>query len=109
MMEKMGFDLHFINLIPATVKTVRYKIIHGGHELGPIIPERGIRQGDPLSPYLFLICAEGFSSLIRKFERDGKLKGCKVANGAQVISHMLFANDSYVYCRANEREALNVL
>uniref|UniRef100_A0A803NI77 Reverse transcriptase n=1 Tax=Cannabis sativa TaxID=3483 RepID=A0A803NI77_CANSA len=78
-------------------------------ELGSIVPERGIRQGDSLSPYLFLICAEGFSSLIRKFERDGKIKGCKVANGAPIISHMLFADDSYVYCRANEREALNVL
>ncbi|KAM6547399.1 hypothetical protein CsatB_019075 [Cannabis sativa] len=55
----------------------------------------------------FLICAEGFTSLIKKFEGDGLLKGCNVANGAPVISHMLFADDSYVYCRANEREASN--
>ncbi|KAM6593387.1 hypothetical protein CsatA_001090 [Cannabis sativa] len=109
MMTKMGFDLRFIDLVFAMVSSVRYKIIHGGHELGLIIPKRGIRQGDPLSPYLFLICAEGFSSLIRKFERDGRLKGCKVANGAPVISHTLFADNSYVYCRANDREASNML
>ncbi|XP_060960684.1 uncharacterized mitochondrial protein AtMg01250-like [Cannabis sativa] len=109
MMRKMGFDLCFIDLVIAIVSSVRYKIIHGGHELGPIIPEMGIRQGDPLSPYLFLICAEGFLSLIQKFEREGRLKGCKVANGAPVISHMLFVDDSYVYCRANDREASNIL
>ncbi|KAM6571899.1 hypothetical protein CsatA_015979 [Cannabis sativa] len=40
---------------------------------------------------------------------DGRLKGCKVANGATVISHMFFADDSYVYCRANNREASNIL
>ncbi|XP_060972144.1 uncharacterized protein LOC133038111 [Cannabis sativa] len=105
----MGFDLRFIGLVIATVSSVRYKIIHGGHELGPIVPERGIRQGDPSSPYLFLIFAEGFSSLVRKLERDGRLKGCKVANGAPVISHMLFTDASYVYCRANDREASHIL
>ncbi|XP_060960022.1 uncharacterized protein LOC133030933 [Cannabis sativa] len=108
-MERMGFATRFVDLVLATVNSVRYKIVHGGHVSDSFVPGRGIRQGDPLSPYLFLICAEGFTSLIKKFEGDGLLKGCKVANGALVISHMLFADDSYVYCRANERETSNVL
>uniref|UniRef100_A0A803QF26 Reverse transcriptase domain-containing protein n=1 Tax=Cannabis sativa TaxID=3483 RepID=A0A803QF26_CANSA len=109
MMSRMGFHDRFVELIFATISTVRYMVVHDGKELGPICPERGIRQGDPLSPYLFLICAEGFSQLLNRFERNGDLKGCKVANGAPIISHLLFADDSYIYCRANEREASNVL
>ncbi|XP_060969635.1 uncharacterized protein LOC133036885 [Cannabis sativa] len=102
MVTKMGFATRFVDLVLATVGSVRYKIVHGGHVSASFVPGRGIRQGDPLSPYLFLICAEGFTSLIKKFEVEGLLKGCKIANGAPLISHMLFADDSYVYCRANE-------
>uniref|UniRef100_A0A803QPF5 Reverse transcriptase domain-containing protein n=1 Tax=Cannabis sativa TaxID=3483 RepID=A0A803QPF5_CANSA len=109
MMCKMSFSHHWINLILSCVSSVRYKVLSSGREMGPIIPTRGIRQGDPLSSYPFLICAEGFSALIKQFESIGHLRGCKVANGAPIISHMLFVDDSYVYCRANEREASNVI
>ncbi|KAL8155862.1 hypothetical protein AgCh_001058 [Apium graveolens] len=54
------------------------------------------------------MCAEGLSSLIKKFEEKRWIRGCKIARGAPVISHMLFADDSYLYCRANEMEARNI-
>uniref|UniRef100_A0A803PLI3 Reverse transcriptase domain-containing protein n=1 Tax=Cannabis sativa TaxID=3483 RepID=A0A803PLI3_CANSA len=109
MMLQMGLSREFVSLIMACVSTVKYKITHGGHNLGPIIPSRGIRQGDPLSPYLFLICAEGFSSSVQRYVQNRWLSGCRVARGAPIISHMLFADDSYVYCKANGTEAANVL
>uniref|UniRef100_A0A803PVR0 Reverse transcriptase domain-containing protein n=1 Tax=Cannabis sativa TaxID=3483 RepID=A0A803PVR0_CANSA len=109
MMQKMGFNDQWVRLVIKCVSSVRYTVLNSGREMGPISPKRGIRQGDPLSSYLFLICAEGFSSLIRHFEHTGRIKGCRVANGAPVISHMLFADDSYLYCRANSREASNVI
>ncbi|XP_060969479.1 uncharacterized protein LOC133036764 [Cannabis sativa] len=93
----------------ALVVSVRYLIISGGQHLGPIAPSRGIRQGDPLSPYLFIICVEGPSSLIRKYETKGWIKGCQVARGAPHITHMFFADDSYLYCRALESEAQRIM
>lgn len=106
---KMGFAERLINLVMNCVNKVSYKILVGGKEIGPIIPGRGLRQGDPLSPYLFIICAEGFSSLIRDFERSGMIQGCKISRGAPLITHMLFADDSYVYCKANVEGANNLV
>ncbi|XP_030497624.2 uncharacterized protein LOC115713283 [Cannabis sativa] len=108
-MLQMGFSLRWVNLIMSCVTSARYSIIHGGHVMGPILPTRGIRQGDPLSTYLLIICAEGFSALISKFESDTLLQGCRVANDAPTISHMLFADDSYLFCQANSGAARSVM
>lgn len=64
-MECLGFAPKFISLILDCISSVSYSIICQGNISGHITPERGIRQGDPLSPYLFLLCAEGFSHLIQ--------------------------------------------
>ena len=71
-----------------------------GEQKGFIRPERGLRQGDPLSPYLFLICAEGLSALLRKAERDSILHGISICRGGPRISHLFFADDSIIFCNA---------
>uniref|UniRef100_A0A803NFH1 Reverse transcriptase domain-containing protein n=1 Tax=Cannabis sativa TaxID=3483 RepID=A0A803NFH1_CANSA len=108
MLRKMGFMENWVQLLMRCVKSASYKFVHGNFEVGPIVPSRGIRQGDPLSPYLFILCAEGLTALLRKYEQRGLIHGCKVANGAPRISHMLFADDSYLYCKANEVEARRI-
>ena len=55
-------------MIMACVTSVRYQICHGGQVFGHIVPGRGLRQGDPLSPYLFIIYMEGFSALLNMYE-----------------------------------------
>lgn len=91
------------------VSSVEYTINHGVYEIGPIKPSRGLRQGDPLSPYLFIIYAEGLSSLIRYYERKNWLKGIKICRKAPTISHMLFADDSYLFCKVEVHQASNVM
>jgi len=69
------------------------------------VPQRGLRQGDPLSPYLFLICAEAFSALLKKNERDGLIAGVKTCPQAPCISHLLFTDDSLILIRVTEGDS----
>ncbi|XP_060965400.1 uncharacterized protein LOC133034350 [Cannabis sativa] len=107
---RMGFDGRWVNLIMHCVESVSYTFVHAGRKMGPVLPTRGIRQGDLISPlHLFILCAEDFFALLKKYEVDGKIHGCKVARRAPMISHMLFDDDSYVFCRANTWEADSIM
>ncbi len=81
LMLKMGFHFNWVQIIMQCVSTVSYYVLLHGKPTDLITPERGIRQGDPLSPYLFLLCAEGLSALLRKSEVDHKLCGVAVCRG----------------------------
>lgn len=87
-MGKMGFNERWISLIMMCVTTVSYEVLINGEPRGKITPSRGLRQGDPISPYLFLLCAEGLSVVIRKKEAEGLIRGLGVSKQAPWISHL---------------------
>ena len=103
-MQKLGFDDKWKALIMRCVTTVSYSIKINGTPRGCIIPSRGIRQGDPLSPYLFLLCAEGLSTLIRKAVEEGQMGGIAVSCGGPRLSHLFFADDGLIFCKASINE-----
>ena len=73
-MIKLGFPDKRIQWVMGCVTTPSFSILINGKEYGNIWPSRGIRQGDPFSPYMFLLCAEGFTSLLEKVELDGRIQ-----------------------------------
>lgn len=107
-MLKLGFVERWVKLIMHCISIVQYFVLNQGDKIGPIVPKRGLHQGDPFSPYLFLLAAECFSALLRDFERKGKMRGISVARSAPTISHLFFVNDSYIFFKANLTESVNL-
>lgn len=68
-------------------------------------PNRGFRQGDPISPYLFILCVEIFSHLLRRAEERNSLKGVKVASTAPSVNHLFFADDCIIFSRASMQDS----
>jgi hypothetical protein len=99
-MSRMGFHQKWISLMTECISTVSYSILVNGEPHGYIKPSRGLRQGDPLSPYLFLLCAEGLHSLIKKAERDGDIQGISLCREGPKITHLFFADDSLLFSKA---------
>ncbi|XP_031124312.1 uncharacterized protein LOC116027022 [Ipomoea triloba] len=105
MLAAMGFHQNWIQIVLMCVTTIRYNITVNGDSVGTVIPTRGIRQGDPLSPYLFIICAEGLSVLLQQAESRGDIHSIKVARGAPSILHLLFADDTLLFFKSSQRES----
>ena len=109
-MRKMGFNENWINLVMVCVRTVTYSVLVNGEPCGMIHPTRGIRQGDPLSLFLFLLCTEGLNGMIKKkAERRGEIHEYSLCRRGPKLTHLLFADDSLLFCRATMEECGKVL
>ncbi|KAA3466354.1 reverse transcriptase [Gossypium australe] len=82
-----------------------YSVITNGGRGTNFKPARGLRQGDPLSPFLFLICSEGLSSLMRLAKEEGLIKAAKASRRGPEISHLLFADDCILFGEATDTGA----
>ncbi|XP_074289571.1 uncharacterized protein LOC141614725 [Silene latifolia] len=105
----MGFDGHWVGNVMRCVRTVSYEVLINGSPSAAFVPGRGLRQGDPLSPYLFILCAEVLSSMIRRKVEEGVLHGIRVAPLSPVVSHLFFADDSLIFVKASETQARVVM
>ena len=107
----MGFGLKWRGWIKACVTSVRFSILVNGSSEGFFGSSRGLRQGDPLSPLLFLLIMEVLSRLLRKTKESNLIQGFHVGamNSVGVrISHLLFANDTILFCDAFMEQLLSI-
>ena len=92
----------------ACVNTMSYTVLLNGRTHGFIKPERGIRQGDPMSPFLFIMVAEALVSVLNNAEAKGRLQGIKLDKQGPAVHHLFFADDSLLMCRANMMDSLEI-
>ena len=102
-LSRMGFHTQWITWIMQCVSTVSYSFLFNGQAKGLVVPERGIRQGDPLSPYLFIICSEVLSGLCNTALIQGSLLGLRVSKHSPRVNHLLFADDTLFFCRSDPK------
>jgi hypothetical protein len=100
-MGKLGFEQKCINLIMMCVPTAHFSILINGVPMGNITPSRAIQQGDPISPYLFLLCAEVLSSMLSYADQRGTLRGAPTSKKGPRLNYLFFADDSLLFCRAD--------
>ncbi|XP_074352667.1 uncharacterized protein LOC141691812 [Apium graveolens] len=105
MLRKFNFHLVWIDRIMRCMSTVCYSFFRDGKIFGNVRPQRGVRQGDPISPYLYILCAERLTTILRRYEDNGLIHRCKISRGVPSVSHMLFADDCYLFFRATQVEA----
>ena len=89
----------------ACISSVTFSVWINGSPEGHIVPERGIRQGDPLSPYLFILYAEVLSHIMNSSMNERSLGGIKIAIQAPAVNHFLFSDDSLFFALANMKAA----
>ena len=93
-MLKLGFSTRWVDIVMSMVSTVKFSVMFNGKKLEEFCPSRGIRQGDPISPYLFLLATEGLSCLLKSRRDSSNLDGIQVAPSAPLVNHLLFVDDS---------------
>jgi len=104
LLTHLGFNIDFIRWIMSCISTVSFAVLINGSASPFFHSERGLRQGCPLSPLLFLLVAEGLSRAIDDARRNGTFSGIRIASNFQ-ITHLLFVDDVLIFCSGSRRDA----
>lgn len=102
-MLQLGFREEWVSLIMRCVESVTFSVRVNGLFSEVFKPSRGIRQGDLISPYLFLLCAEGLSCLLKNTGPQFLAKGVRIGIHAPWVSHSLLADDCLLFTQASLR------
>lgn len=94
-----GFNRKKANLIYKCVSTASFQVLMNGSPKASFKSSRGIRQEDPLSPYLFVLCARRLSVGLMKVEEDQIIKSTKICRSSPSVSHLPFAYNCYIFCK----------
>ncbi|KAA3485035.1 reverse transcriptase [Gossypium australe] len=97
MMIRWGFGNRWVKLIMRCISVVSYSVVLDGQVGERFFPSRDLRQDDPLSSFLFLLCSEGLSSLMRIFVQDDWLKSARARRNEASILHFLFADYPFLF------------
>ncbi|CAM8972135.1 unnamed protein product [Rhodiola kirilowii] len=101
-LKAMGFNDRWCDLIFRNMSNCFYSVLWDDSSFGHFKSNQGVRQGDPLSPALFVICMEVFSRMIHQGDRSGRIKPFFTKVGAVQVSHLLYADDMLIFTNGSK-------
>lgn len=108
-MERIGFDSRWRNLIFSCISSVDFAILVNGQPGRKFVPSRGLRQGDPISPFLFLLVSEMLSLLIFRAYEETVIFGVRLNPQGPIISHIFFADDTLLFLKVDVVNCQNLM
>ena len=108
-LSKIGFNRTFTGWIMSCVSTVSFKVLVNGGKSDQFKPTRGLREGDPLSPYLFIIGQEVLSRLIGKEFEEKNISGVKASICAPTVTHVIYVDDILLFSKATRSNATAIM
>lgn len=109
LMHCMGFNEVWIQRVMQCLSSVTYSVLVNGSLTTPFKPTRGLRLGDSLSPYLFLLVSEGLSRMFERAVERAEIQGYKMLKQCPTLTHMLFADDTLLFGKASIAEARKII
>ncbi|XP_028098674.1 uncharacterized protein LOC114298320 [Camellia sinensis] len=106
LLERMGFAGLWIQWIMAVVTTVSFSVFANGRKRASFIPTRGLRDGDPLSPYLFVLVTDVLSASLTKSHHERRIKGLKIKHNRPPLTHLFFTDDALLFAKVEAEECL---
>ncbi|XP_057744794.1 uncharacterized protein LOC130962625 [Arachis stenosperma] len=107
-LKELKLPVKVIQIIMHCVNSVSYNVLWNGNKTEEFIPKRGVRQGDPISPYLFVICMDKLSQLIEELVHLGEWKPMAAGRRGPRISHLIFADDVLLFTEASQEQMQRV-
>nr|GEU38695.1 putative RNA-directed DNA polymerase, eukaryota, reverse transcriptase zinc-binding domain protein [Tanacetum cinerariifolium] len=108
-LDKLGFGIKWRNLIKAGLASARTSILINGSPTLEFSLKRGLRQGDPLSPFLFIIVVEGFHMDLKDGLAANMFHGVKVGSSDMHLSHLFYADDVIILSEWNQNAMENII
>lgn len=103
----IGFPYNIISLIWSCISSARMQLLWNGEALEEFCPSRGIRQGDPISLYLFVLCLEKLFHLVDLSVVEGSWKTIPLSRCGPKISHLAFVDELLLFEDASLSQASN--
>ncbi|RVW33074.1 putative ribonuclease H protein [Vitis vinifera] len=109
-LEMKGFGIRWRKWMRGCLSSVSFAVLVNGNAKGWVKASRGLRQGDPLSPFLFTIVADVLSRMLLKFKAEERkvLEGFKVGRNRTRVSHLQFADDTIFFSSSREEDMMTL-
>ncbi|XP_025678312.1 uncharacterized protein [Arachis hypogaea] len=106
-LQKMGFGHRWRAWVMECVTTVSMSVLINGSPSKPVKMQRGLRQGDPLSPFLFVLVVDVLHRMVGEVVRNGRISPLVVGRDRVELSHLQFADDTILFCPLEEETMKN--